>query len=285
MTTSRDAIHTPKNIGKKENFPTFQFTDFITPSITSSAPLVFQLVEHVWLSISRFYLALSLFGPSSFHDEFAEVPFTCVFLRQVRIRFRMDICPLCFEGMDMLGYQDERQNTTECYKLDCGHAYHTGCIISCLTQMNRKCPQCNADKDPSKELTREALASKLIREVKRDERVKFLLGEFKEIREEYSEDIKEYGEKRAAELCVPEKSKYLMDSHKEIQSTARRIAREKGIEYVGALKDVVNRRNRWWEGSAFDRAFFSKKEAYSIRRLKFPRLYLDLFQWNHGGLM
>jgi hypothetical protein len=196
----------------------------------------------------------------------------------------MDVCPLCFEGMDMLGYQDERQNTAECYKLDCGHAYHTGCIISCLTQMNRKCPQCNADKDPTRELTREALAAKLIREVRRDDRVKPLLEEFKEIREEYvdslkqlKKDIKEYAEKRGAELCVPEKRKYLMDCHKEIQSMAKQTAKSKGIEYVGALKDIANRGNRWWEGSAFDRAFFGRQLAYGIRRLKFPRLYMDLY--------
>ena len=196
----------------------------------------------------------------------------------------MDICALCFDNMDMLAYQDDRQNTPTCYKLDCGHAYHTPCIIGCLTQMNRKCPQCNNQKDPSKELSKEALAAKLIRELKRDDRIKPIIDEFKEIRQEYSEavtqlkkDIKEYSEKRAAELCVPEKRKYLMTCLTQLQGTTRSVAKAKGPAYSGAVKEVAGRGVRWWEGSAFDRAFFGREAAQAIRRLKFPRLYLDLF--------
>lgn len=116
----------------------------------------------------------------------------------------MDMCILCYENMDMMNYKDERQNTATCYKLDCGHAYHTACIIGCLTQMNRKCPQCNTEKDPSKELSKQGLAEKLLREIRNDEHVKPLVEEFKEIKEEYSEsilqlkkDIREYAKKRA----------------------------------------------------------------------------------------
>lgn len=195
----------------------------------------------------------------------------------------MDVCPLCFENMDMQGYQDERQNTAECYKLDCGHAYHTACIIGCLTQMNRKCPQCNSQKDPSKELTKEALAAKLIREIKRDDRVKPLIDELKETRDEYTsnisqlkKDIRKYAETRAAELCIPDKRKYMMECLSEIQRNAKAIAKQKGQHYDGALTTVRDR-GRYWRGTPFDELFFGRQMSYSIHRSKYPRLYLDLF--------
>lgn len=197
----------------------------------------------------------------------------------------MDICPLCFESMDMEGYRDERQNTATCYKLDCGHAYHTSCIIGCLTQMNRKCPQCNNQKDPSKELTKEALAAKLIREVKRDDQVKTLIDEFKETKEEYSEglaqlkkDLRAYAESRSAELCLPDKRKYMMECLSAIQTTSKMIAKQKGPQYSGALKDTITIAMRYrWGIVPFEQVFFGREEARRIYRLKYPHLYLDLF--------
>jgi hypothetical protein len=195
----------------------------------------------------------------------------------------MDICPLCFEHMDMMGYQDERQNTTECYKLDCGHAYHTSCIITCLTQMNRKCPQCNSQKDPSKELTKEALASKLIRELKRDDRVKPLMDEFKESYDEYSttlsqfkKDLKKFVESHAQELCLEEKRKYMMKCISEIQTTSKAIARQKGTQYQGALTPMRNHRD-YWNGTGFEQVFFGRSMSRTIHRLKYPHLYLNLY--------
>lgn len=196
----------------------------------------------------------------------------------------MDICPLCFENMDMKSYEDERQNTTESYKLDCGHAYHTACIISCLTQMNRKCPQCNSHKDPSKELTKEALASKLLKEVKKDNRVKDLIDEFKESRDEYAEtlsqfkkDIKKYIETRGEELCISEKRKYMIKCLSEIQTTSKTVAKEKSLEHQGALVPSRGRHRHPWNGTQFDQLFFGRTMSYTIHRLKFPHLYLNLY--------
>ena len=184
--------------------------------------------------------------------------------------------------MDMQSYQDERQNTTQAYKLDCGHAYHTSCIITCLTQMNRKCPQCNSHKDPSKELTKEALASKLIRELKRDDRVKPLMDEFKESYDEYSstlcqfkKDLKKFVETHAQELYLEDKRKYMMKCISEIQTTTKIIAKQRGVEYQGALVPARNR--EYWNGTSFEQVFFGRSMSRTIHRLKYPHLYLNLY--------
>ena len=196
----------------------------------------------------------------------------------------MNICAICFETMDMQEFEDSQSQTSTCFKLECEHAYHTSCIIRCLSQSGRKCPQCNSEKDPARQLTQEALASKLVNELKRNDAIKPLIAEFKEGKEEYAQtiqqlkkDIKEYAELRAKELCIPDKRKYVMNCLSEIQRTTKSIAAQKGTQYVGAIKHATGR-NRTYVGTpSFDRVFFGIQGAYSISRLKYPRLYLELF--------
>lgn len=192
-----------------------------------------------------------------------------------------DPCVICFEAMDMKSFEDERENTETCFKLECGHAYHTRCIIQCLTHMHQKCPNCNKDKTPKQELTREGLTKKLVSEMRKNDDVRFLMVEYKEIKEELSEanaqlkrDVKEYIEKRKLELNIPEKRDYFLSCLTKLQGKARSIAKEKGPEYVGAIH--ADRRYRYGL-STFECNFFGRMQAYNNRRLKFPYLRLHLY--------
>lgn len=193
----------------------------------------------------------------------------------------MDPCVLCFEDMNMLGFEDERLHTDTCVKLDCGHAYHTQCIIRCLSVSNLGCPSCNKYKLPSQELTREGMAKKLILELKKEDDIKFLVREFKESAEEYNQsivqlkkDIKQFIEHRKQELHMSEKRKYMLDCLSKIQSTTKSVAKTKGPQYVGAL---FSQTGRYWRGTTFERIFFGPQYAYTICRLKSPRLYISLY--------
>ena len=192
-----------------------------------------------------------------------------------------DPCVICFETMDMRSYNDERENTETCYKLECGHAYHTRCIIQCLSNMHQKCPSCNKTKNHKQELTREGIIRKLVAEVRKDDDIKFLTNEYYEIREELSQanaqlkkDVKEYVENRKKELNIVEKKSYFLSCLAKIQGKARVIAKAKGPEYIGAI--TAESRYRFWL-STFECNFFGRAQAHTNRRLKYPYLRLHLY--------
>ena len=191
-----------------------------------------------------------------------------------------DPCVICFDGMDMRSFEDARDNTETCIKLECGHAYHTRCIIRCLSEMNRKCPNCNKEKNARHDLTREGLTKQFMSEIKKDTDIKFLVKELAEIKEELHEtnvqlkkDVTEYFEKRKIELNFSEKRNYLIHCLSKIQRKTRSLAREKGPEYVGALAYERS----YYGTTTFERNFFGTSQAYAISRLKFPYLRLKLY--------
>jgi len=192
-----------------------------------------------------------------------------------------DPCVICFERMDMKSFEDERDNTDTCFKLECGHAYHTRCIIQCLSHMNQKCPNCNKNKTPKQELTREGLVKKLVAELRKDDDIKFLSNEYHAIREELNEaitqlkkDVKEFIEKRRIELNIAEKRNYFLSCLAKLQGKARAIAKAKGPEYIGAITEQS--RYRFWL-STFEYNFFGGVQATRNRRLKYPYLRLKLY--------
>ena len=193
-----------------------------------------------------------------------------------------DPCVICFETMDMRSYNDEGLQTETCYKLECGHAYHTTCIIRCLSLSNQQCPNCNKNKSPAEQLTREGLAKKYIAEIKKEPEVRELIIELRQIVSEYrdslgilKEEVKEFTNKRKEELLIDEKRKYMMNCISRIISSAKSVSKTKGPQYLACLNTTATG-GRYWRGTTFERIFFSINEAYQIYRLKSPSLYLRI---------
>jgi hypothetical protein len=148
--------------------------------------------------------------------------------------------------------------------------------------MDQKCPNCNKNKSPAEQLTREGLAKKLVGELKKDPDVKFLISEFKESSSEYGDtisqlkkDIKQFIAKRKEELHLDKKRKYMLDCLAKIQTTSKVVSKTKGPQYIAALH--TRTMGRYWRGTTFERLFFGVQEAYRIYRLKTPRLFMNLY--------
>ena len=65
-------------------------------------------------------------------------------------------------------FQDPRESTPTCVKLECNHAYHTRCAIDYLKRSNFDCIMCNRHKEPRERLEEEQLALNTFAVVKRD---------------------------------------------------------------------------------------------------------------------
>lgn len=191
----------------------------------------------------------------------------------------MESCPICFEDMDMALFNDPNTQTATCFKLECGHAYHTACIIRCLSHAEKKCPQCNGNKDPAVELSKEGLAKQKLKILKRDPVVREAVMEMKASLDQYSDvikqlkrDTREYIEKRKADLLVQEKRRYMQDCLHNVVTKLRHAALERGPVFLGALT-VPPPGWRNWHGTPFERTFYGKGIAERIARLRWPRFW------------
>lgn len=161
-------------------------------------------------------------------------------------------CAICFEEMDMQSYQDGHDQTSSCFKLECEHAYHTKCIVTCLQKTQHKCPQCNSHKSPDKILTMEGLLSEVFDDVRSKKELKNDLTEYKQSRKQLDNtikllknDLKKYAETRKQELQFQEKKTEYNNSIRKVKLKFLKICKEKGPLYYGAYNNTTEwRRNR-----------------------------------------
>lgn len=111
-------------------------------------------------------------------------------------------CCVCQDAMDMEDFNDERQSTETCYRLDCGHAYHTRCIFQYLQETEYQCLQCNVHRTPRDEIEMTGLIAQTIEDLRSD-------PELRRLRQDVEEAIAEFRGvhsevKRALEALAPE---------------------------------------------------------------------------------
>jgi hypothetical protein len=104
--------------------------------------------------------------------------------------------------MEMEDFNDERPSTDTCYKLDCGHAYHTRCIFQYLRETEYECIQCNVRRTPREEIELTGFITQAIQDLRTDPEVRRLRQEVEDAMLEFNgvrADVK-----KALEAVAPE---------------------------------------------------------------------------------
>lgn len=183
------------------------------------------------------------------------------------------VCAICYDEMDMNSYEDENDSTSTCFKLECGHAYHTRCIVSCLQRTHSKCPQCNSHKTPQQVLTMEGLITEVFDDVRKKQDLKPELIKYKESKKELEtaiktikDDVKDFIEKRKHELQFKEKKKQLGMSMRAVRLKFGKICKQRGPLYSGAYSNTAD-----WRRT---RLIFPG--SHHIHRRRYPYVFVRL---------
>lgn len=99
-------------------------------------------------------------------------------------------------------FNDPRPSTVTCFKLECGHAYHTPCIFQYMRETDFQCLHCNVRRTPREEIELTGVIAQTIEDLRSDRELRRLRDEFNEAMTEF---IGVRGEvKRALEAAAPE---------------------------------------------------------------------------------
>ena len=187
-------------------------------------------------------------------------------------------CVLCFDEMDMKSYQDEHTSTTTCFKLECGHAYHTKCIIDCLMKSNLGCPNCNMHRRPESELTIKGILAKVVREIKFDPELQpikqeylIAMKELADTKKQIKKDTTIFIGKRKKEVCFEDKRKYYLQCVSAYRKKIFEVAQNKSPIHLGVLYKNPTFRKHY----NVDRLFFSNGSTFNRWRLQSKTIYAN----------
>ncbi len=151
-------------------------------------------------------------------------------------------CMICHEEMDMEEFGDERDGTETCFKLGCGHSYHTRCVISFMERTKYKCVACNQEQAPEQKLELDGIIDGILREMRKNDEYRVAKHEYCEARKEYKEVVSkwrkrcdEFVRQCSSELKLPEHRSYYLSTKSNLKRITTEEARKKGTRYVGAL--------------------------------------------------
>lgn len=158
-------------------------------------------------------------------------------------------CAICWDTMDMEEFNDENESTETCFKLECGHAFHTKCIVLALQKTKHSCPSCNKEKTPIEQLEIVGLARKLFMQAIRDPEISELRKEFLIATSEYQAKLREHRKacteavhNLSKEMKIEEHRSYYLKTFKIIKNSMKQKVEEMGPKYVGA---ALFKDNRW----------------------------------------
>jgi len=180
----------------------------------------------------------------------------------------------------MESYNDERQSTETCFKLECGHAFHTRCVIQVLTRTNHKCPACNKHKTPEQEIKRAEYIRNAVSKIKRTEGVRIAKTEYATATKDYADsvrqlrkDVREWAKNRAIELNVYEYRTYWCSSKTAVRNAAKTAANTMGFDYKAALNSRDTERYGWRNTKVADNVLFGKQSRVNDYRLMHPTVW------------
>jgi hypothetical protein len=193
----------------------------------------------------------------------------------------MEPCPICFEDMDMKYYNDEKEYTETCFKLECNHAFHTKCLIKTLQISNSSCPSCNLFKTHEQLIRRDGIIKSLISELKRNPEVYPVIQEFREAKKESDDTLKlietetkEFIKKKIEEYRFEEKRKYSIESMTLVKRRINAVARAKGPMYIGALQSF----DKWTYRRLFETKILGLNGSWRcLRSITFPTVRIPLY--------
>jgi hypothetical protein len=169
--------------------------------------------------------------------------------------------------MDMEEYDDRRETTATSFKLECGHAFHTKCIIDVLSRTNHKCPSCNKHKSSQQVNPR-------LLELKKDERIKLTIAEYYDAKKEYKAKLGqlkretiEWAKNRAQELLLTEHKSYYLRSKTAVISVSKQVATEKGRKYIAAFRGELD---------SYKKIVYGNSRTWGEWRLSHPRIWFGL---------
>jgi hypothetical protein len=188
-----------------------------------------------------------------------------------------DKCPLCFEELNVPEY---RENTTNepivegnTTRLECGHAYHSNCVVQMIRTCNGRCAQCNAtqlldirDEYASWEqrLTFEGKCKKALAKVKRIPDIaegirdaKAFHKEIDEKRKEFNKRVLEVKQKIAEDLKIEETIKLYEYSKRETVKRFKKAAKESGTLELATVSKLSEWKLKEW--------LFGRQEWYTRR--------------------
>jgi hypothetical protein len=191
-------------------------------------------------------------------------------------------CAICWDAMDMKEFNDERDGTETSFKLDCGHAFHTKCIVLALQKTKHSCPSCNKEKEPRQELEITGLAKKLFTEALRDPEINELkkemyasLTSYKELLNEHKKKCREEIYKLTEEMKIKENRDYFLKTLSVLKTRVKHKVSEMGPAYIGASLY----KKEQWDLPLIERLMLPEhcRIRFRMYRLKKPWVYSSIF--------